>query len=89
MTQFIGYTIGLEANRGYAVGKMVKIEYTRDSESVRLKAVSGRNLSAVQGSAVISREQFENRPGSDVEEARWALALCGWSLMSESRIELA
>lgn len=87
MSTFIGHTIGLEANRGSAVGKLVKVEYNRlNSESVQLKAVSGRDLSTMKGSAIITQKQFENRPQdaySDVNEARWALDQCGWSLMSE------
>ena len=87
MSEFIGYTIGLEANRGKVIGKMVKVEYTRlNSDSVQLKAVSGRDLSSMQGKAVITQMQFENRPQdayNQVSEARWALDHCGWSLMSD------
>mgnify|MGYP003421955487 CR=1 FL=1 len=57
MSTFIGCTIGLEANRGSAVGKLVKVEYNR--------------LNSPQDAY------------SDVNEARWALDQCGWSLMSE------
>lgn len=87
MREFIGYTVGMEANHGSAVGKMVKVEYTRvNNEHIRLKVVSGRNLSAMNGSVVITQEQFENRPQdphNGVFEARWALEHCGWSLMSD------
>lgn len=84
---FIGYTIGLEANRSPVIGKMVKVEYSRNKDgSVKLNAVSGRDLSKMQGHAVLSAEQFANRPQdayNDVKEAKWALRHCGWSLMSD------
>ena len=87
MSTFIGYTVGLEANRGPDLGKMVKIEYSRmHSQSVKLQAVSGNNLSAMKGSKVITEEEFKSRPqgkDSKVAEARWALSLCGWSLMAD------
>ena len=83
MTQFIGYTIGLESNRGTEVGKLVKVEYTRLAHgSVRLQAVSGRNLAAMKGYAIITKGEFESRP-QGAAEARWALARCGWTLMSD------
>lgn len=83
---FIGYTIGLEASRGPVMGKMVKIEYSKNKDgSVKLTAVSGRDLSKMQGHAVIAASEFEDRPQNaydSVAEAKWALGKCGWSLMS-------
>lgn len=86
--EFIGYTIGLEAtaNTGmYKQGRMVKVEYTKiGNDMVRLSAVSGNNLSKIKGSAVITQEQFDERPQdayNDVSEAKWALEKCGWFLI--------
>jgi len=88
MSKFLGYTIGLECNRGDVVGKMVKAEYTRlQSGSVRVQAVNGRNLGALPGTKTIAADVFSDRPTDPYDsatEARWALALCGWDLMSES-----
>ena len=87
MANFIGYTIGLEANSGKQIGKMVCVSYERNEDgSVTLKAVNGRNLGILTGIATVSAEQFENRPcgtGEGVAEARWALSHVGWSLMAD------
>lgn len=90
MSKFIGCTIGLEANRGGFVGKMVKVDYTRlNKNQVRLDAVSGRNLEKMQGFKVISQDDFSSRPTDpydSVAEAKWALNLCGWNLMTEDEM---
>ena len=87
MSKFIGYTIGLEANRNSQIGKMVKVSFERDENGfIRLKAVSGRNLEAMKGHATVSAEQFQERPQDAYDgsvEARWALNQCGWTLMTD------
>lgn len=88
---FIGYTVGLEANRAGVLGKMVKVEYSRNQDGgIKLTAVSGRDLSKMVGHAIISANEFADRPQDDydsVVEARWALEKCGWSLMSSDAEE--
>lgn len=82
MSNFIGYTIGLEC---WVDGKIrsVKIEYAKTSnDSVRLSAVSGKNLDSFGSkySTTISRPDFEARttgPYSPSDEAIWALSAVG------------
>ena len=87
MAKFIGYTVGLECNKGEQVGKLVKVEYSRNSDhTVSLSAVSGRNHAKLPGAAVISAEQYEDRPSDpydNIAEARWALAKVGYTLMAD------
>ena len=92
MAKFIGYTVGLEANNGHSqVGKMVKVEYSRNSDNtVTLRPVSGRNLAAMGLKKTISSEDFDNRPCdpySNAEEAMWALRQVGWSPMADDCAE--
>lgn len=90
MSKFVGYTAGLECDGHGIVGKLVKVEYSRLSDGrIKLQATSGRDLSAVAGSKVITQAEFEDRPSDPYDtilEARWALQLCGWTLMSESDV---
>ena len=89
MSKFIGYTSGLDCNGHGKVGKLVKVEYKRlDNGDVRLGAVSGHNLGALGHYSTVTAEQFDNRPGAgevggNVAEARWALGIVGYTLMSE------
>lgn len=87
MSKFIGYTVGLECNGYTQIGKLVQVEYSRLSdESVLLQTVSARNLGKLVGSKVISADEFADRPSDpydNIDEARWALNLCGWSLMGD------
>lgn len=86
-TGFIGSTVGLECNGFDRVGKMIKVEYTRNPDrTVTLSAVSGRNGCKTNGGVTLSADQFSNRPSDpydNIKEARWALNLVGWSLMSD------
>lgn len=84
--KFIGSTVGLECNGHGVVGKMVCVQYTRmPSGDVQLRAINGRNLSAIKGIANVLAETFDNRPEDNIAEARWAIGHCGWSLMSEDQ----
>ena len=84
MSKFIGYTVGLECNGHDMMAQMVKVEYIRQAdESVTLQAINGRNLSTLKGTARVTAENFSNRPDGDVEQARWALKHCSWSLMAD------
>ncbi len=87
MSKFIGCTIGLECNKGNQIGKSVKIDYSQnDDGTINLQPVSARNLSAMGKSQNISAAEFERRPQdayNEVHEARWALNMCGWTLMSD------
>lgn len=79
MGKFIGYTVGLECfveDRGI---QMVKIEYSEAPDGVKLQAVSGRNLGAFARriSKKISRDEFDNRPAGNIEQAIWAMGLVG------------
>ncbi len=81
--EFIGYTIGLECWINNRL-KMVKCEYTRAGDGVRIHAVSGHSLGRFDGghSKVISKEEFRNRPDDpydDIVEAIWALEQIGLS----------
>jgi hypothetical protein len=91
MRKFIGCTIGLECNKGNQIGKSVKIDYSQnDDGTINLQPVSGRNLSAMGKSQNISAAEFERRPQDaydEIVEARWALQLCGWSLMHNDHNE--
>lgn len=87
MAKFIGYTIGLEANKSDIIGKMVKASYERNEDgSVKIQATNGRTLGALPGIAIVTGEEFENRPfdfDDGAIEARWALNKTGWTLMSD------
>lgn len=87
MNTFIGYTVGLECNHKHndSIGKMVCVEYTRNPDgTVTLRAVNGRTLAPTAGMKTVSAAEFSHRPTDDkVSEARWALGLVGWSLMSD------
>lgn len=82
MSDFIGYTTGLEC---WIDGKIrsVKIEYTKaPNNSVKLSAVSGKNLEtfSAQHSVTVSRSDFEARPKdpyNSSDEAIWALNAVG------------
>ncbi len=79
--KFISCTVALDCNGHDVVGRSVRINFYEDGESIRLQASSGKSGADVKGRRIISREQFENRPGGDIPLARWALSHCGWSLM--------
>lgn len=81
MSEFIGYTAGLNCRIGERV-IMTKIEYSRTGSGVRLQAVSGNNLARFSDrySTVISEEQYAERPLDPFDslvEAKWALASVG------------
>ncbi len=81
MSNFIGYTVGLECWINDAI-KMVKCEYSRIDGGVMIHAVSGNNLGRIGGghSKNISQEAFEARPTDsydDTVEAIWALKQIG------------
>lgn len=83
MSEFIGYTIGLECWVNDAI-KMVKCEYSRTDNGVMIHAVSGNNLGRIGGGYCknISSEEFEARPVTaydDTVEAIWALKKIGLS----------
>lgn len=89
MSKFIGYTVGLDCNGHGQVGKLMMVMFSRlDDGRVKLTACSARNLSETEHTASVSAEQYEDRPGSDevggeIKTARWALSLCGYSLMAD------
>ncbi len=81
MSNFIGYTIGLNCRaRGVA---NTKVEYSRvDANTIQLQAVSGLNLGSMgpKYRATISKHAFQNRPHDAYDssvEAIWALAQVG------------
>lgn len=81
MSNFIGYTVGLECWINGEV-KMVKCEYSRTGGGVMIHAVSGNNMGRFGGghSKKISQEAFETRltdPYNDTVEAIWALKQIG------------
>lgn len=81
MSNFIGYTVGLECWINDAI-KMVKCEYSRIDSGVMINAVSGNNLGRIGGgrSKNISQEAFETRPIDSYDntvEAIWALKQIG------------
>lgn len=83
-SEFMRYTVGLEANTDSMVGMMAKVEFSRLANGrIRLQVVSGRNLANARGTALISASEYDDRPRDDIEEARWALGLCGWTLMAD------
>ena len=86
--EFLGCTIGLECNYHEMRGKLVCAEYLRNpDQTVTLMAASGRTGRQMPGwNVTLTAEQYENRPTdpyNNVPEARWALNLLGWSLMSD------
>lgn len=85
MAKFIGYTVGLECNGFDRVGVMAKVEYSRNADgSVSLQAVSGRSLGKLKSKlAFVTAEQYEDRSSDSIEEARWALAQVGYTLMAD------
>lgn len=84
MAKLIGGTIGLEANGHGQIAKMVRVEYYELSASeVELKVVSGRTLGRMPGTKKISMDAYQNKPSYNIDQCRWALGLCGWSLMSD------
>ncbi len=83
MSEFIGYTTGLECFVPGITGiHMIKIEYSKAADGVKLQAVSGLNLEplARKFSATISRDAYAGRPVDpyeNTEEAIWALRQVG------------
>jgi hypothetical protein len=72
---FLGYTAGLECWIKKRV-VITKVEYSRESDGVCLRAVSGSNLEPLpHWSTKISTAEYENRPVSanSTTEAIWAL----------------
>lgn len=81
MSNFIGYTVGLECLINDSI-KMIKCEYSRIDSGVMIHAVSGNNLGRIGGgySKKISQEAFETRPidtYNSTREAIWALKQIG------------
>ena len=81
MSNFIGYTVGLECWVNDAI-KIVKCEYSFIEGGVMIHAVSGNNLGRIGGghSKNISQEAFDDRPTAyydDTVEAIWALKQIG------------
>lgn len=89
MSTFIGYTIGLNCNGHGMTGKLLQAEFNRlDDGRIKLTAVSARNGAALNFSTVVSAEQYENRPDrrlDNVDEARWAMGLLGFTLAGDRR----
>jgi len=85
--EFLNYTVGLEANKGKKIGVMVKVEFRKlDDGKICLQPVSGRSLSKLNGTRIIEKSVFDMRPSdvyNKVPEAKWALNLCGWELMTD------
>ena len=83
MSKFIGYTAGLECYVPGITGiHMIKIEYSKSADGVKLQAVSGLNLEPIarKFSAAISPEAYAGRPVDpydNTEEAVWALRQVG------------
>jgi hypothetical protein len=78
--KFIGYTAGLECWVNDRL-IMTKVEYVRIADGVVLRAVSGRDLSALPTFQVtLSEAAFVERPVSAVDkipQALWALGKLG------------
>jgi len=78
--KFIGYTLGLECWVNDRL-IMTKVEYSKTDAGVVLRAVSGRNLSALPTYQVmLSQAEFEERPVSAVDkipQTIWALGKLG------------
>ena len=88
MAVFLGSTIGLEANGHGQIAKMVRVEYYElANEEVELRAISGRTLGRMPGTKKISNVAYQDKPREYVAQCRWALGMCGWSLMSDDRQE--
>lgn len=84
MSKFLGYTVGLECNKDDQVGKSVMVEFSQaDDGRVSLTPVSARNMGRVGATCTIAADKFSGRPSDKIAEARWALGLCGWTLMSD------
>lgn len=82
MEKSIGTTIGLECFIDDKRITLVKVDYTTaPDDSVRLTAVSGRNMSRVgRYSKIVEREVFDDRPTDPYDKAReaiWALGVLG------------
>ena len=88
MAVFLGSTIGLEANGHGQIAKMVRVEYYElETKEVELRTVSGRTLGRMPGTKKISMDVYQNKPSYNLDEGRWALGMCGWSLMSDDHQE--
>lgn len=90
MTNFLGSTIALECNGHDLVAKSVRVEFERAGSDVALQPVSGRDMSKMPGRRVVSADEYAVRPADVYDSAvlaRWALRRCGWTLMSEDRVE--
>lgn len=84
MPKFIGYTVGLMAASEHHARQLLKVEYERqDDGSVKLKPVSGHNLAPIKNRAqhpTVTRQQFDDRPDDNIEQARWAFGLLGFTI---------
>ena len=94
MSKFIGCTVGLDCSGNTkwnkAVSKLVRVEYSKNEDgTVTLQAVSGHNGAITQGNVTLTEKAFEERPRDNdkINEARWALNACGWSLMHDDYTE--
>lgn len=83
--KFHDYTVGLIAQRpapqptGPTKVK-IEIEFSECGEWVRLSSVNFETLRPIRGSAVLSKEEYEDqRPVERLEFAKWAMGVCGWS----------
>lgn len=81
--EFLGTTIGLDVvpNRGKGGPELRRVEFYRaKSGGVLLVMVSGRSLGTVGIAREVTQAQFDNRPRHNIEEARWAFELLGYSV---------
>jgi len=90
-TEFLGSTIGLSCNGHGMFRKLIRVEFylvlkNGVAGKVKLQPVSGHTLGKAVGATFVPLSEFEDRPNdpSDrVNEARWALNKCGWTLMHD------
>ena len=82
--KFLGYTIGIRCKNG-ETSKLIKIEYTRIEDKIRLRAVSGNNLEPLKSypSISIDIDEYNDRPfdvTNNLTEMDWACEKLGWSI---------
>lgn len=82
MSEFIGYTIGLQATHPqHKIPRLIKIEFERQPDGrIRLIPVSGHTLSQVGQTAFMTQAQFSSLPTDGVARARVAFEFCDWTV---------
>lgn len=87
MSKFIGYTVGLQA-----VGEMhnglVKVEFSESAGGgIEARLVSGNNLRHIRdaGNLTITREEYEDRPRDNIDQAAWAFDKFGYSIIGREQ----